>query len=114
MPSESLANDITAGFKDLDRTIKPVDTFTGGTHAALKGLKQFVARGLKDYVDKRNHPEVKGTSRLSPYLHFGNIGPITIALAVERALAKGQDSAGGARSLPRTGDRLARAFGFVR
>ena len=90
LPSESLANDITAGFKDLDRTIKPVDTFTGGTHAALKGLKQFVAGGLKDYVDRRNHPEVKGTSRLSPYLHFGNIGPITIGLAVERALAEGK------------------------
>ena len=90
LPSESLTNDITAGFRDLDRTIKPVDTFTGGTHAALEGLKKFVAGGLKDYVDKRNHPEVKGTSRLSPYLHFGNIGPITIALAVEKALAEGK------------------------
>jgi deoxyribodipyrimidine photo-lyase len=29
---------------------------------------------------------VKGTSRLSPYLHFGNIGPLTIALAVEAAV----------------------------
>ena len=90
LPSESLAHDITAGFKELDRTIKPVDTFTGGTHAALKHLRDFISHGLKDYVDKRNHPEVKGTSRLSPYLHFGNIGPITIALAVENALAGGQ------------------------
>jgi deoxyribodipyrimidine photo-lyase len=87
--SESLAHDITAGFKDLDRTINPVDTFTGGTHAALKQLNDFVQHGLKDYVDKRNHPEVKGTSRLSPYLHFGNIGPITVAFAVDEALAKG-------------------------
>ncbi len=87
--ASSLNDDITAGFKDLDRTVQPVDTFTGGTHAALKHLKDFVHHGLKDYVDKRNHPEVKGTSRLSPYLHSGNIGPITIALAVETALAKG-------------------------
>jgi deoxyribodipyrimidine photo-lyase len=87
--SESPDNDITAGFKDLDRTIKPVDSFTGGTDAALKSLKEFVDHGLKDYVDERNHPEVKGTSRLSPYLHFGNIGPITIALAVEKALVEG-------------------------
>jgi deoxyribodipyrimidine photo-lyase len=85
---ESLAHDITAGFKDLDRTIKPVDTFTGGTHAALRRLEDFIHHGLKDYEDERNHPEVKGTSRLSPYLHFGNIGPLTIALAVESALAK--------------------------
>jgi deoxyribodipyrimidine photo-lyase len=86
--ASSLRNDITAGFNDLDRTIQPVDTFTGGTHAALKHLKDFVSNGLKDYVDKCNHPEMKGTSRLSPYLHFGNIGPITIALAVENALAQ--------------------------
>ena len=92
LASDSLANDITAGFKDFDCTIQPVDTFTGGTHAALKQLKDFVAHGLKDYVDKRNHPELKGTSRLSPYLHFGNIGPLTIALAVEDALANGNIS----------------------
>jgi deoxyribodipyrimidine photo-lyase len=90
LPGESLAEDITRGFKDLDRTIQPVDSFTGGTHAALKRLKHFVAHGLKDYPDKRNHPEEQGTSRLSPWLHFGNIGPLTIALAVEDAFAEGR------------------------
>jgi deoxyribodipyrimidine photo-lyase len=90
LQAESLANDITAGFKDLDRSIGPVDTFTGGTHAALKHLEEFVNHGLKDYDEKRNHPELKGTSRLSPYLHFGNIGPTTIALATQEAVAKGK------------------------
>ena len=92
LAADSLANDITAGFNHLDRTIQPVDTFTGGTHAALKRLNHFVSKGLKDYPDKRNHPETQGTSRLSPYLHFGNIGPLTIALAVEDAFAKGHAS----------------------
>jgi deoxyribodipyrimidine photo-lyase len=92
LAAHSLANDITAGFRDLDRTIAPVDTFTGGTHAALKRLQHFITHDLNDYPDKRNHPEFKGTSRLSPYLHFGNIGPVTIALAVEQALAKGHVS----------------------
>jgi len=91
----SLVDDITAGFKMLDRTIGPVDTFTGGTHAALKHLREFIAHGLKDYDEKRNHPEVNGTSRLSPYLHFGNLGPITIALAVEQACAEGKASRAG-------------------
>jgi deoxyribodipyrimidine photo-lyase len=90
LASSSLADDITAGFKSLDRTIVPVDSFTGGTHAALKHLHEFVNHGLKDYDEKRNNPEINGTSRLSPYLHFGNIGPITIALAVEEACAKGK------------------------
>ncbi|MBW8869447.1 MAG: deoxyribodipyrimidine photolyase, partial [Acidobacteriales bacterium] len=87
-----LDQDITAGFKTIDRTIGPVDTFTGGTHAALKHLREFIAHGLKDYDEKRNHPEIHGTSRLSPYLHFGNIGPITIALAVEQACSEGKAS----------------------
>jgi deoxyribodipyrimidine photo-lyase len=87
-----LANDITAGFTKLDRSIGPVDAFTGGTHSALKRINEFVNRELKNYETTRNHPELKGTSRLSPYLHFGNIGPVTIALAVKQAVADGKAS----------------------
>ncbi len=86
---ESLAEDITRGFQQLDRSVPPVDTFTGGTHAALKLLRDFVQHDLAHYEVKRNHPEVKGTSRMSPYLHFGNISPITISLAVEDAVKRG-------------------------
>ena len=92
----NLDNDITRGFKQLDRSIGPVDTFTGGSHAALKRMQDFVSLELKDYASRRNHPETSGTSRLSPYLHFGNIGPITIALAANKAVADGnatQDAA---------------------
>jgi deoxyribodipyrimidine photo-lyase len=67
-----------------------VESFTGGTHAALKRLREFVRLELKEYEETRNHPELKGTSRLSPYLHFGNIGPLTIALAVEKAVKQGK------------------------
>jgi len=88
-----LEQDITAGFSKLDRGVGPVDSFTGGTHAALGRLRKFVNLELGDYEVIRNHPEVKGTSRLSPYLHFGNIGPITIALAVKKAVAKGKATA---------------------
>jgi deoxyribodipyrimidine photo-lyase len=86
----SLDQDITAGFNQLDRSIKPVDTFAGGTHAALKRLHEFAHYDLARYDTARNHPEVKGTSRLSPYLHFGNIGPITIALACDEAVRQGR------------------------
>ncbi len=91
-PGFSLSEDITAGFKNLDRSIKPVDTFTGGTRSALKRLREFAAHDLAAYDERRNHPEIAGTSRLSPYLHFGNIGPLTIALAVEKAVASGKIS----------------------
>ena len=95
-----LKQDITEGFKALDQRVGPVDSFTGGTHAALKRLHEFANVGLMDYEEKRNHPEVKGTSRLSPYLHFGNIGPITIALAVNKAVGEGKaGAAAGAKYL---------------
>jgi deoxyribodipyrimidine photo-lyase len=86
--SFDLATDITTGFTKLDRSVNPVDTFTGGTHAALKLLRDFVQHKLADYDETRNHPETEGTSRLSPYLHFGNIGPLTIASAVKKAANK--------------------------
>jgi deoxyribodipyrimidine photo-lyase len=90
LESYSLDRDITEGFGKLDRSVGPVDSFTGGTHAALKRLTEFVSHELRDYEVQRNHPELTGTSRLSPYLHFGNIGPLTIALAVNQAVAEGK------------------------
>ncbi len=89
LESFPLDQDMTAGFAKLDRTILPVDTFTGGTHAALRRLRDFVRHDLAGYNDARNHPEIEGTSRLSPYLHFGHISPVTVALAVEKAAAPG-------------------------
>jgi deoxyribodipyrimidine photo-lyase len=62
-----------------------VAAWTGGTHAAVKRLHHFTAKLLKDYETHRNKPELDGTSALSPYLHYGHIGPVTIALAVEAA-----------------------------
>lgn len=94
MPASlSLSGDITTGFTKLDRSVKPVDTFTGGTHAAMNRLRAFVKNDLANYDDERNHPERRGTSRLSPYLHFGNISPLTIALVVQNAAAQGKVSA---------------------
>jgi deoxyribodipyrimidine photo-lyase len=50
-------------------------------------LRDFVRDKLSRYSDRRNHPEHDGTSQLSPYLHFGNISPATIARQVMRATA---------------------------
>ncbi len=86
----NVMSDVTAGWRDFDRSVKPVDNFTGGTHAALKRLKHFVAHGLADYAKQRNHPEADGTSMMSPWLHFGHISPITIALACEQAVREGK------------------------
>jgi len=85
-----LQEDVTCGFTALDRSVARVDSFTGGTRAALKRLKEFVDFELAAYDETRNHPELAGTSRLSPWLHFGHIGPLTVALAVKEAVRRGK------------------------
>ena len=96
--SRSVDSDITEGFTKLDRSVPPVDTFTGGTHAAMKRLRHFTERELGAYSVARNKPEVQGTSRLSPWLHFGNISPVRIALEVNRAVEAGKAGAVAAES----------------
>jgi len=75
----------------VDRSVGAVPSMAGGSEAAGAALKRFIKLRLKSYATRRNHPETEGTSELSPYLHFGHIGPQTIALAVRDAGAPGQD-----------------------
>lgn len=46
-----------------------------GERAAYKQLHNFIKEGLADYKDGRNFPSKPCVSRLSPYLHFGEISP---------------------------------------
>lgn len=69
----------------LNRAVTAAPGFTGGTTAALARLKRFTAAGLAHYAERRNAPELDGTSELSPYLHFGQIGPCTVAIAARDA-----------------------------
>ena len=52
---------------------------------AEKRLRDFVAAPVKDYPTNRDIPKLDGTSRLSPYLHFGQISPLEIYNAVRTA-----------------------------
>ncbi|MBS0421502.1 MAG: deoxyribodipyrimidine photo-lyase [Proteobacteria bacterium] len=49
--------------------------WTPGEHGAHQSLKAFLRKPVENYSNARNLPAVKGTSRLSPHLHFGEIGP---------------------------------------
>jgi deoxyribodipyrimidine photo-lyase len=77
----------------IDRSVAPVAEFPGGTRAAMRRLRRFVSGALRGYADGRNRPERDATSRLSPYLHFGHVGPHTVALAVRRSAAPRRDRA---------------------
>jgi deoxyribodipyrimidine photo-lyase len=70
---------------DIDRTVGPVQRFQGGAVAARRRLKEFITRGLAGYATGRSEPGDWRCSMLSPYLHFGQISPLEIALAARRA-----------------------------
>jgi deoxyribodipyrimidine photo-lyase len=60
----------------------PVSAFAGGTSEAEKRLEKFLGSGLRDYADCHSDPGRGVESHLSPYLHFGQMSPLRIALAV--------------------------------
>jgi deoxyribodipyrimidine photo-lyase len=57
----------------------------GGATAAKARLHHFIAHGLPRYHQQRLNALVDGTSRLSPYLHFGQISPLEVARAAQEA-----------------------------
>jgi len=70
---------------ELDRSVKPVRRFGGGTSEARRRLHGFVDEKLPDYADGRSEPAAYQCSLLSPYLHFGQISPVEIALEARRS-----------------------------
>ena len=45
---------------------------------AIKNIKQFIKHDLSDYGENRDIPRINGTSKISPYLAFGQIHVETI------------------------------------
>jgi len=66
----------------INRDVKRVHSFHGGTSEAKKLLAKFLAEKLPRYAELRNDPTRDCLSHLSPYLHFGQISPLYIALRV--------------------------------
>lgn len=56
-----------------------------GEEAGKKRLDAFIAEALPAYADERDHPAGCTTSRMSPYLRFGEISPRRIAATIEAA-----------------------------
>ncbi|MEQ1921198.1 MAG: deoxyribodipyrimidine photo-lyase [Pyrinomonadaceae bacterium] len=70
---------------DIDHTVPASTHYKGGTAEGRKRLKRFVESILPDYDKARSKPDRDGSSRLSSYLHFGNLSPLEVALAVRDA-----------------------------
>jgi deoxyribodipyrimidine photo-lyase len=53
-------------------------------------LDRFISEAAQDYDDARNRPDMFGTSRLSPHLHFGEISPLQCWHAMRHAMDDGR------------------------
>ena len=69
----------------IDHSVKTSPIYHGGSANAHKRLKHFIKNIFPDYANNRNESSVDGSSRLSPYLHFGFLSVYEIVEAVENA-----------------------------
>jgi len=81
----------------IDHAVAPVAETTGGSAAARRRLRRFIAHGLSRYARERNHPDAGATSGLSPYLHFGHIASHEVFLAVVKGTRWSAATVGKAR-----------------
>ncbi len=68
--------------------------WTPGEAGAQLALERFIKDGLSDYSRGRDRPAETGSSRLSPHLHWGEIGPRQVWRAVMSAVERGAASDG--------------------
>ncbi|MDP3485437.1 MAG: deoxyribodipyrimidine photo-lyase [Methanobacteriaceae archaeon] len=66
--------------------------FQGGTKNALQIFHSFIENKLDKFEDLRNDPSEDYLSNMSPYLHFGQISPLYLALEVSKIESPGKDS----------------------
>jgi deoxyribodipyrimidine photo-lyase len=61
------------------------DTWNPSESGAWKALDIFLNDAIDNYKEKRDFPSIEGTSRLSPWLHFGQISAGSIWNRVQHA-----------------------------
>ncbi|MGE3912461.1 MAG: deoxyribodipyrimidine photo-lyase, partial [Chloroflexota bacterium] len=77
---------------NVDHTVGPAEDAPGGPTAGTHRLARFVEAVLPGYADRRRDAEEAG-SGLSPYLRFGQISPLRVALAAQAADVPDDDRA---------------------
>ncbi len=77
---------------NIDRSVRRANSYIGGTGEAKKRLADFLGQKLSLYPEMRNDPNVDAVSHMSPYLHFGQVSPLYVALEVMKAKTKAADA----------------------
>jgi deoxyribodipyrimidine photo-lyase len=80
--------DLRGDAKDLDIPDPGTQlSIPAGERAARRRWARFAQKNLAGYADQRDRPDLDATSRMSAYLHFGNIHPRTLAADLESQAA---------------------------
>ncbi|MBM3312753.1 MAG: deoxyribodipyrimidine photolyase [Candidatus Aminicenantes bacterium] len=77
---------------EIDRSVPPSPFFRGGAGEAKRRLKVFLRDKLDHFHDLRNNPSLDYLSHLSPYLHFGQVSPLEVALAAAATKSPGREA----------------------
>lgn len=75
----------------IDHGVAPVPHTPGGSRAGYARWRDFVDRGLKSYARRRNNALQPGVSRMSAYLHYGQVSPFRIAREAAAVGGKGAE-----------------------
>jgi deoxyribodipyrimidine photo-lyase len=65
----------------IDHAVGPA-ILRGGAEVGSERLRTFVGTKLAHYPERRNDPRLDGSSRLSPYLHFGHLSVHEVLAAI--------------------------------
>jgi len=84
---QSILNDL-----NVDQSASSVNWISGGYNAAVEQLRLFLKKKLDGFSEYRNDPSLDFSSNMSPYLHFGQISPLEIALKVLESGSTGEES----------------------
>lgn len=72
----------------VNRNVSRAKEYSGGTASAKKRLLYFIMEKCNDLEKLRNDPSLDYLSHMSPYLHFGQVSPLYIALQIKKAAPK--------------------------
>jgi deoxyribodipyrimidine photo-lyase len=84
--------DKAASQLNIDRSVGKVDSFQGGSKQSKRLFDIFLRNKLDNFARSRNDPNENCISNMSPYLHFGQISPLYIALKILETSSPGKDA----------------------
>jgi deoxyribodipyrimidine photo-lyase len=84
--------DEVIGKLNIDRSVGRVRDYVGGLSQAKRRLTAFIRPKLDHYAGQQGDPNLDCVSHMSPYLHFGQISPLYVALQILKSASPGKEA----------------------